>query len=59
MTLLAQQPGIGVAYMKRGKAENVRRILLSWMQYFIYYRVISETVEVLALWHMSRGKQPL
>ena len=59
LALLAQQPGIGVAYKKRGKAENVRRILLSRMRYFIYYRVTSETVEVLALWHMSRGKQPL
>src|SRR5687767_15429653 len=28
-------------------SENVRRILLSRMRYFIYYRVTSETVEVL------------
>ena len=59
LALLAQQPGIGAVYNKRGKAENVRRILLGRIRYFIYYRVTSETVEVLALWHMSRGKQPL
>ena len=58
LALLAQQPGIGVAY-KGGSAKNVRRLLIGRIRYFIYYRVTSETLEVLALWHMSRGKQPL
>jgi len=28
------------------------------IRYFIYYRVTPDTVDVLAVWHVSRGKQP-
>lgn len=58
LALLARQPGIGVTY-KSGRANDVRRLLIGRIRYFIYYRVTSETLEVLALWHMSRDKQPL
>ena len=58
LALLAQQPNIGVS-CKNGRAKGIRRLLMGRIRYFIYYRVTSETLEVLALWHMSRGSQPL
>jgi plasmid stabilization system protein ParE len=57
LALLAQQPGIGSAY-KGAKAKGVRRLLVGRIRYFVYYRLTPETVEVLAVWHVSRGKQP-
>ena len=57
LALLAQQPGIGTAY-EGARAKGVRRLLVGRIRYFIYYRVTPETLEVLTVWHMSRGKQP-
>ena len=57
LALLAQQPGIGLEY-KGTRAKGVRRLLVGRIRYFIYYRVISGKVEVLAVWHVSRGRQP-
>ncbi len=57
LALLAQQPGVGNAY-EGIRAKGVRRLLVGRIRYFIYYRVTPETLEVLAVWHMSRGKQP-
>ena len=55
--LLAEQPGIGMQY--RGtRLPSVRRLLVGRIRYFIYYRVTPDTVDVLAVWHTSRGKQP-
>ena len=56
--LLAQQPGIGAAY-DGAKTRDVRRLLVGRIRYFIYYRPTRDTLEVLAVWHVSRGKQPL
>jgi plasmid stabilization system protein ParE len=55
--LLAQQPGLGTTY-DGAKAKGVRRLLVGRIRYFIYYRTTPEAVEVLAVWHVSRGKQP-
>lgn len=57
LALLAQQPGIGSPY-DGAKVKDVRRLLLGRIRYFIYYRVTPEAIEVLAVWHVSRGKQP-
>ena len=57
LALLAQEPGIGAPY-KGARTEDVRRLLVSRIRYFIYYRVTSGTLEVLAVWHINRGKQP-
>jgi plasmid stabilization system protein ParE len=57
MALLARQPGIGTMY-EGTRAKDVRRLLVGRIQYFIYYRATSDTLEVLAVWHTSRGKQP-
>ena len=55
--LLAGQPGIGAAY-EGARTQGVRRLLVGRFRYFIYYRATRDTLEVLAVWHVSRGKQP-
>jgi plasmid stabilization system protein ParE len=57
LALLAQQPGIGIAY-EGTRTQGVRRLLIGRIRYFIYYRVTPEALEVLAVWHVSRGHQP-
>ena len=55
--LISQQPEVG-AKATNLKLKDVRRIHLSRIRYFLYYRVRSTRVEVLALWHSSRLKGP-
>ena len=40
------------------RAKDVRRLLVGRIRYFIYYRVTQETLDALAVWHTSRGRQP-
>jgi len=37
-----------------------RRVLLRRLRYYLYFRVVDggERVQILALWHMSRGRAP-
>jgi plasmid stabilization system protein ParE len=55
--LLSVNPGIG-ARARRAKLKGVRRVTLSRIRYYLYYRVSGDTLEVLAFWHTSRGRQP-
>ena len=55
--LLAVEPGIG-ARAKRAKLQAVRRVTLSRIRYYVYYRVSGDTLEVLAFWHTSHGRPP-
>jgi plasmid stabilization system protein ParE len=57
--LIALQPGVG-ARAANTKLVAVRRVHLSRVHYHLYYRVRSDpaAVEILALWHTSRGKGP-
>ena len=57
--LIATQPGIG-AQARNAKKDAVRRVLLSRTGYYLYYQVNEEAgrVEVLALWHSRRGREP-
>lgn len=58
--LIALQPGIG-ATARNTRLNGVRRVLLSRVRYCLYYRVIEgppRSVEVLAVWHTSRGRGP-
>ena len=59
MKLVSAQPQIG-AGAANAKLTGVRRIQLSRIHYYLYYRVTPspKTVEVLALWHTSRGSGP-
>jgi len=55
--LISQRPEVG-AKASSVKLKNVRRIHLSRIRYFLYYRAMQNRVEVLALWHSSRLKGP-
>lgn len=57
--LITSRPLLGSP--SRGtRTKNVKRVLLARVRYHLYYRVFEnrETVEVLALWHTSRGSLP-
>jgi plasmid stabilization system protein ParE len=58
LSLLAEQPGIGTPYMSV-RLQGVRRLFLSRLGHFVYYRATDETLDVLAVWHASRERQPL
>ena len=57
LMLLARQPGIGVVD-DGSRTEGVRRLLVGRIRYFIYYRTTPDAIEVLAVWHVSRGERP-
>ena len=56
-SLLSLEPGIG-APVTNTRAQGVRRLHLARIHYFLYYHVRSEEVQVLAIWHTSRGTGP-
>jgi plasmid stabilization system protein ParE len=55
--LATTQPNAGVRAHDLVLA-GVRRLLLSRIRYHLYYTVQGDVVEVLALWHGSRGTPP-
>jgi len=58
--LVALQSEIG-ATARNIKLAGVRRVLLSRVRYHLYYRIVEgppRSVEVLSLWHTSRGGNP-
>jgi len=58
LQLIASQPAIGARAINV-KLAGVRRVHLARVHYHLYYRVTSEpAIEVLALWHTSRGTSP-
>lgn len=58
LQVISSQPAIG-ARATNVKLGGVRRVHLSRIHYHLYYRVTSEpAIEVLALWHTSRGTYP-
>ncbi|MFQ5744991.1 MAG: type II toxin-antitoxin system RelE/ParE family toxin [Acidobacteriota bacterium] len=57
LALLARQPRIG-ARARNVRTEGVRRVHLSRIRYYLFYRVKGSTVELLALWHSIRGSGP-
>ena len=56
--LIIHQPELGAKAMN-AKLQGVRRIHLSRIRYHLYYRVMRGQIEVLALWHSSRGAGPV
>jgi plasmid stabilization system protein ParE len=56
-SLLSAEPGIGAPALNV-RARGVRRVHLVRVHYYLYYRVRGSRVEVLALWHTSRGTGP-
>jgi plasmid stabilization system protein ParE len=59
VTLLAAQPRIG-ARARSERLPGVRRLFVSRVRCFIYYRVDERaaSVVILAFWHESRGRGP-
>lgn len=60
LQLIALQPEIG-ATARNIKLAGVRRVLLSRVKYHLYYRIVDgppRSIEVLSLWHTSRGGNP-
>lgn len=59
LPLIALQPRIG-ARATNVKLEGVRRIHIRRIKYHLYYHVTGspEFLEVVALWHSSRGSGP-
>jgi plasmid stabilization system protein ParE len=58
VALLAEQPGIGSRY-EGARTPDVRRLFVGRIGYFVYYRATADTLEVLAVWHARREKQPV
>lgn len=60
LQLVASQPEIG-AMARSTRLAGVRRVLLSRVRYHLYYRVFEappRSIEILGLWHASRGDKP-
>ena len=57
LNILRSQPEIGASAFST-RVRNVRRIHLSRISYFLYYRVQPGRIDILALWHSSRGAGP-
>ena len=57
--LVAAQPDIG-SRARNLKLAGVRRVHLSRIRYYLYYRVSENPtqIEILGFWHSSRGGQP-
>jgi plasmid stabilization system protein ParE len=55
--LITDQPDIGPV-APNIDTPGVRRFHLSRIRYHLYYRHKDDVVEVLALWHSSRGSDP-
>lgn len=58
-TLIQELPYAGEA-IPHSRISGVRRVLLGRVQYHLYYIASTQqhVVEVLALWHTSRGSSP-
>jgi plasmid stabilization system protein ParE len=57
LALLVEEPGIGTR-IETARAEIVRRLYLTRVRYFLYYRVRGNFLEVVAFWHSSRETGP-
>lgn len=60
LLLIGSQPEVG-AMARNVKLAGVRRVLLSRVNYHLYYRLREtpvRSIEVVALWHASRGSGP-
>jgi plasmid stabilization system protein ParE len=57
LVAVAMMPTLGAA-VRGERAPGLRRVLLRRTSYHVYYRVCGEVLEVLAVWHGSRGAGP-
>jgi plasmid stabilization system protein ParE len=60
VTLVASSPTLGrAADTNDDDFPGVRRVLMRRTRYHVYYRVVGEVLEVLAIWHGARGEGPM
>ena len=57
VALLTEHPDIGTMYTG-ARTPGIRRLYLSRVRYFVYYKATSSELQVLAFWHASREHQP-
>jgi len=59
LDLLETLPGAGES-VPHQRIRGLRRLFISRVRYFLYYTIdeSSELIQVLALWHASRGQAP-
>lgn len=57
LTLISEQPYIGAPFAAR-RVRDCRRLLLTDVDYWVYYCLRGARVEVLSLWHVRRGRGP-
>jgi plasmid stabilization system protein ParE len=57
LDLLSLQPDIG-SVASRPTLPGVRRLTLSRIRYYVYYRVVGSALQILAFSHTSRGSGP-
>jgi plasmid stabilization system protein ParE len=55
--LLVHHPDVGVQ-IEGTEFMGVRRIHLNRVHYFLYFRRSAQAIEILELWHTSRGSTP-
>ncbi len=58
IAMLLPEPAIG-PLARDVELPDVRRVVMERIRYYLYYRFDDVTVEILALWHTSRGSPPL
>jgi len=57
LDLLLVQPDIGAA-VEEASSPGVRRFHVERIRYWLYYRVRDNQLEVVSVWHSSRGSGP-
>lgn len=53
--LLLLEPAMGTLAGST-RLPGVRRVTLSRIRYYVYYRLANDTLQILAVWHTSRGR---
>jgi plasmid stabilization system protein ParE len=58
LALVSATPTLGRTAEVENEFPNVRRVLMRRSRYHLYFRVMADTLEVLAIWHTARGQGP-
>ena len=57
LDVLLEQPDIG-SQVEEASSPDVRRFHVDRIRYWVYYRVHERRLEVVSVWHSSRGTGP-
>ena len=57
LDVLREQPAVGME-VEEASSADVRRFYLDRIRYWVYYRERQGQLEVLSIWHASRGSSP-